>query len=297
MNQAQSKKRMKSIKSMKTMKSKKGKIDGRDGHESNCYGSHRCRGGLRLLIISMALATVLAAAMIASPTAAEARSLMPYFEQESWLAYAVFAAERDSTVLENIIRIRDDNYRFIKVDPSFAIRTVLADWIIAEHVAGKCVADNGLELALLETLSKEVKAAVKLIPKKVLYRMPVLVLSNSGVEVLKQLLPALRNELPVSAIATRRWNSRLPLAAVDVAANAIAPYVICAQNHGTSSLLLDFRELSADRKMAEEIAEYMLDLTKTAATNVRSHAGFQKMNKVQREDLTEALLEVVMTGQ
>lgn len=251
-----------------------------------------CKGRLLPLAVSVALvaaAAAVLAASFASPTPAEARSLMPYFEQESWLAYAVFAAERSSTVMENVIRIRDDNYQFIEIDPSFAIRTVLADWIIAEYLAGK-----GADLALLKTLNQEVKTTVKLIPKNVLYRMPVLVLSESGVEVLKQPLPALRNELPVSAIATRRWNSRLPLAAVDVAVNTIPPYVICTQTDG---ILLDFRELSADRQLAVGIAEHILDLERTAATDARDHAGFQKAEKVSRTDLTETLLKVVMAGQ
>lgn len=242
--------------------------------------------GLLLLAMSVALA-----ASMASPTLAEARSLMPYFEQESWLAYAVFVPERGSAVMENVIRIRDDNYRFAEIDPSFAIRTVLADWIIAEYLAG-----NGLEVALLDALAQEVKATVRLIPQNVLYRMPVLVLTESGVEVLKQLLPSLRNELPVSAIATKRWNSRLPLSAADIAVNAIPPYVIRTQSHGT---LLEFRELSADRQMAAVIAERILDLRKTVAAfaDDNAHAGFQKAEKTSRIDLTEALLKVVMVGQ
>ena len=90
-----------------------------------------CRVRLVLLAISVSLAAVaVLAASIASPTPAEARSLMPYFEQESWLAYAAFAADRSSTVMENVIRIRDDNYRFIEFDPSFAIRTALALYCI-----------------------------------------------------------------------------------------------------------------------------------------------------------------------
>jgi len=253
-----------------------------------------CRVRLVLLAISVSLAAVaVLAASIASPTPAEARSLMPYFEQESWLAYAAFAADRSSTVMENVIRIRDDNYRFIEIDPSFAIRTALADWIIVKFLTG-----NGSELALLETLNQEIKATVKLIPKNTIYRMPVLVLSDAGVAVLKQPLPALRDELPVSAIATRRWNSRLPLAAIDVAANAIPPYVICAQAQGSARApLLEFRELSADRSMVVGIAEYTMNLAKTAATDDRDHAGFQKAEKVSRANLTETLLKVVMAGQ
>lgn len=259
------------------------------------YDKWQCyKWGLLLLAMSVVLAVLAAlAAFIANPAPAEARSLMPYFEQESWLAYAVFAPERGSTVMENVIRIRDDNYRFAEIDPSFAIRTVLADSIIAEYLADT---DNGSEVALLDALAQEVKATARLIPQNALYRMPVLVLTESGVEVLQQLLPSLRNELPVSAIATKRWNSRLPLAAADIAVNAIPPYVIRAQSDGT---LLEFRELSADRQMAAVIAERITILGKTAAASAddNAHAGFQKAEKVSRIDLTEVLLKVVMAGQ
>mgnify|MGYP000846017526 FL=1 len=270
------------------------------------------RGGLVLLAMAMAIAVVLVASIV-NPAPAEARSLMPFFEQESWLAYAVFAPERGSAIMEKVIRIRDDNCRFAEIDPSFAIRTVLADWIIAEYLAGNCAgplfaddagvsnassqnsdAPDAAEVALLEVLAREVRATVRLIPQDALYRMPVLMLTESGVAVLKQLLPALRNELPISAIATKRWNNRLPLAAVDIAANAIAPYVIRAQSHGT---LLEFRELSGDRHMALGIAERIMGLSKTAAAVADDIAptSFRKADSCT--DLTEALLKVVMTGQ
>lgn len=234
---------------------------------------------------------------------ARTRDLMPYFEQESWLAYAAFGGPFSEESKAKIIRIRDDNFRFASIDPSFAMRDMVAIWHLCSLITGSPPSCPGpgvpaptvssldaKRVRILELLAGEAQAVLKHIPEHVRYRFPILVLGTRGEGVLKMPLPELSGELAVSRRATRRFNERLPLSARDVRENALPPYVLMA---GQAECLAG-REVIVDRLTAERIAE---DIKPFLRPNINRFADWKLLRRqITSENLTDVLAAMVQAG-
>lgn len=240
---------------------------------------------------------------------AGARDLARFFEQESWLAYGAFAQVHTAAMKSGLIQAREDNYRFVGLDPSFALRNIIAVWELSEVVRGKsggplypassgpsdrepAISAGDACPRILELLYIEAQQSVRHIPDDANYRMTVLVVSEEGGPVLERGLVPLAGELPVSVQATNRFNARLPLSGVDVAANAVAPYVI-AQGPGNR---ISYRELTANKEMALRIvtamSEYCREFGKTSLATRRS-----LRQRITREGLTAYLQAMLARGE
>lgn len=240
---------------------------------------------------------------------AGARDLTRFFEQESWLAYGAFAQVHTAEMKSGLIQVREDNYRFAGLDPSFAMRNIIAVWELSEIVRGKSggpiypasagtsgrgapAGSSDARARILALLYTEARQSVRHIPDGVNYRMTVLMVSEEGEPILERGMEQLAGELLVSVQATNRFNARLPLSGVDVAANAVAPYVI-EQEPGDR---ISYRELTVNRGLALKIVDvmsaYCRESRKASLTTPRS-----VRQSITREGLTAYLLAMVAKGE
>ena len=230
--------------------------------------------------------------------AAAARDLMPYLEQEAWLAYAAYAPELQPVVIRKLINIRDDNYAFADIDPSFAMRNVLAIWWLAAAVTDDpiSIADydkettlakvdtlNGIKKRILEVLAEEAARMTKYIPAGMQYRMPIMVFGDFPEKEIKQPLTDLIGEHALSKAATDRWNRRLPIAAVDIKDNVIPPYVL-AIGSGDG---ISYKAVIANRALAEALAK-RLAIYKNLTGNLTNEEKAM-LKQITATNLTETL--------
>lgn len=255
------------------------------------------------------MTVLLACILTLSEKSAGARDLMRFFEQESWLAYGAFAQVHTAEMKAGLVQVREDNYRFTGLDPSFAMRNIIAVWELSEIIRGKSggpiyptfagirdqeaptdVSDaSGRILALL---SAEARQSLRHIPDGASYRLTVLVASAEGEPVLEKGLAPLAGELAVSVQATNRFNARLPLSGVDVAANAVAPYVI-AQGPGN---LISHREFTVNRELAVRIVSIMSAYCRASGkTSLATRRSLRKV--ITHESLTAYLQAMVAKGE
>jgi hypothetical protein len=198
--------------------------------------------------------------------AAAARDLMPYMEQEAWLAYATYAPELQSVIVKKLIDIRDDNYAFADIDPSFAMRNVIAVWRLAAAVAkdpisvsdydkdatmAKAETLSPIEKRILEVLADEINLMKKQIPDGLQYRMPIMIYGDVPETAITRPLTDLIGEHALSKAAAERWNRRLPITANDIRDYVVPPYVL-AIGTGTG---LSYKEVIVNRTLAEALAK------------------------------------------
>lgn len=215
-------------------------------------------------LVLITIAAILCAVCVFPAVAA--RDLMPYLEQEAWLAYAAYAPELPPVVIKKLIDIRDDNYAFGDIDPSFAMRNVLAVWRLAAAITkdpvsitdydketelAKVETLNGIEKRMLEVLADEAELMKKQIPAGMQYRMPIMVYGDFAETEITQPLIDLIGEHVLSKAAADRWNRRLPIAAADIKDNVIPPYVL-AIGSGDG---ISYKEVIANRALAEALAK------------------------------------------
>lgn len=255
------------------------------------------------------LLVFLACILTLAEKGAGARDLTRFFEQESWLAYGAFAQVHTAEMKSGLIQVREDNYRFAGLDPSFAMRNIIAVWELSEIVRGKSggpiypastgtsdreppISAGDARARILEFLYTEAQQSVHHIPDGASYRMTVLMVSEEGEPVLERGLVQLAGELPVSVQATNRFNARLPLSGVDVAANAVAPYVI-TQGSGNR---ISYRELTVNRELALKIVAAMTAYRR-AFSKTRLNTPRSVRQSITREGLTAYLQAMVAKGE
>lgn len=252
---------------------------------------------------------VLAAALAATGVSAEPRHLMPCFEQECTLAYAALSAVRSPEVDKKLIGVRDDNYRFMRIDSSFAMRNILAVWLLSQRVRGyaagplyplppeppgpiEAATSVGRRMRILEILAREAEEAKGFVAKGAAYRMPVLVLGDRGELELTEPLGAVAGELPVSRRATARWNDRLPLYGPDVAEAAVPPYVITS-GEGKN---LSCGAVVVTRDLAEAIERHLRSF-RNATRALGSDERKVLRREITPENLTQVLLAMMENGE
>lgn len=193
---------------------------------------------MKRLIVAI-LVLVIAGFVTAVPADA-GRDLMDFYQQESWLAYAVFSPSVPIPAALKLIDVRDDNYLFGSIDSSFAMRNAVAVWRLSALVAGEALPLDGdvrelreraavlspIKQRVLELLADEAAELYRHIPKGVQYRLTILALGDYPDMELVEPLAELPGEHLVSKQSMTRWNKRLPLSAADVRENAVAPYVV-----------------------------------------------------------------------
>ena len=247
-------------------------------------------------LVLVTLAAMLCAACVFPAMAA--RDLMPYLEQEAWLAYAAYAPELPSVVIKKLIDIRDDNYAFGKIDPSFALRNAVAVWRLAAAIIkdpldltdydknsalAKVEALSGIEKRMLEVLADEAELMKKQIPAGMQYRMPIMAFGDFPEKEIRQPLADLIGEHALSKAATERWNRRLPIAASDIKDNVIPPYVLSiGSGNGIS-----YKEVVANRTFAEALAK-RLSIYKNLTGKLTKDEKVM-LKQINSETLTETL--------
>ena len=230
--------------------------------------------------------------------ATAARDLMSYLEQEAWLAYAAYAPELQSVVIKKLIDIREDNYAFGDIDPSFAMRNVLAVWRLAAAVIKDpvSIADynketelvktetlSAIEKRILEVLAEEINHMKKQIPAGLQYRMPIMVYGDFAETEITQPLIDLIGEHVLSKAAADRWNRRLPIAAADIKDNVIPPYVL-AIGSGDG---ISYKEVIANRALAEALAK-RLSIYKNLTSKLTKEEKAM-LKQINSETLTDIL--------
>ena len=223
--------------------------------------------------------------------AAAARDLMPYLEQEAWLAYAAYAPELPSVVIKKLIAIRDDNYSFGDIDPSFAMRlaaAVIKDPIsIADYEKDEALAKtetlSAIEKRILEVLAIEADLMKKQIPAGLQYRMPIMVYGDFAETEITQPLIDLIGEHALSKAAAERWNRRLPITAIDIRDNVVPPYVL-AIGAGDG---ISYREVIANRALAEALAK-RLSIYKNLTSKLTKEEKAM-LKQINSETLTDIL--------
>jgi hypothetical protein len=247
----------------------------------------------------LALVTLLAILCVVCVfPAAAARDLMPFLEQEAWLAYAAYAPELQSVVVKKLIDIRDDNYAFGDIDPSFAMRNVIAVWRLAAAVTKDpiSIADyekdaalaktetlSAIEKRILEVLAIEADLMKKQVPAGLQYRMPIMVYGDVTETEITQPLIDLIGEHALSKAAADRWNRRLPIAAVDIKDNVIPPYVL-AIGAGTG---LSYKEVIVNRALAEALAKRLAIYKNLTGKLTKEEKAM--LNQITATNLTETL--------
>lgn len=258
---------------------------------------------------SVTWAFALVALFFAAAVQSESRQLTPFFEQESVLAYSGLADTRSADGITRMVRVRDDNFRFVDIDPSFGMRNILAVWFLSEWTRGRTdgplcpppeepdtrilkTGSTGQRIRILEILSREAKKAASRIPGGAAYRMPVLIIGDKGGNELKEPLAFLAGELPVSRRATVRWNDRLPLYGPDVAEVAIPPYVI-SSGEGKR---ISFAQIIITRELADTIARHLEPFRyATRALSPQERAALRR--GITPENLTDVLLAMAAGGE
>jgi hypothetical protein len=230
--------------------------------------------------------------------AAAARDLMPYLEQEAWLAYAAYAPELPSVVIKKLIAIRDDNYSFGDIDPSFAMRNVIAVWRLAaavikdpisiadyekDEALAKTETLSAIEKRILEVLAIEADLMKKQIPAGLQYRMPIMVYGDFAETEITQPLIDLIGEHALSKAAAERWNRRLPITAIDIRDNVVPPYVL-AIGAGDG---ISYREVIANRALAEALAK-RLSIYKNLTSKLTKEEKAM-LKQINSETLTDIL--------